>query len=53
MHRPLNVTLQISYPKQADICRATVVHENDIKTELKKFVSCNLEVQSVVFFVEN
>jgi len=35
--------------------RGTVVHENvihnDIKTELRKFVlSCNLEVQSVVFF---
>jgi len=33
--------------------RVTVVRENvirnDIKTELKKFVSCNLEVQSVVF----
>jgi hypothetical protein len=27
-----------------------VIH-NDIKTELKNFVSCDLEVQSVVFYV--
>jgi hypothetical protein len=30
-----------------------VIHSDIIKTKLKKFVSCNLEVHSVVCFVGN